>query len=318
MKTAGSVGASSPYQFWLPPEERRIRVGPDQTEVPLPLVPLPIKSDRKRSAEPDDALIGSSVYDYLRQYPDCQYNREYAELLRDAYPHYIADLASQSVMLGHKDVAAAYLQRLVNYLKILLLLDPQNPGLMQQLGIQSYRLAMNFEVLAESRTHLQTAQNYLQAAASADGPDLTTLNYQAQIAYLFGDYAAARRYLQQIQPRLTDPPGLAGVEARLEELQQGRLPGRPLVDDLELVGEAMILYGSGNYAQAGQILEVIEEQGDLYRAFPLAEFHYLLGMCRFKTGAVAAAFESIEQALEIDPDYEAARDARDLILNQGG
>lgn len=318
MKTTGSAGASSPYRFWLPPEVRRVRIGPDQAEVPLPLVPLPIKTGQDQQVEPDDVLIGSSVYDYLRQYPDCQYNREYAELLRDAYPHYIADLASQSVMLSHKDVAAAYLQRLVNYLKILLLLDPRNPGLVQQLGIQSYRLAMNFEVLAECRRHLLTAQHYLLAAAATGTPDPATLNYLAHIAYLFGDYPTAGQYWQQIRPRLTDADALALVDARLEELRQNQLPGKPLLDDLEQVGEAMLLYGSGDYDQARQILEIIEEQGDLYRAFPLAEFHYLLGMCRFRTGEAAAAFDSLEQALQIDPDYVAALEAREMVLNQGG
>jgi len=318
-KPTSPTNSNFPYQFWLPPEERRVKVGPDQAEVYLPQVPLPIKS--KLPAEelnPTDVEIGSSVYDYLRQYPDCQYNREYAELLRDGYPHYISDLGAQAVMLSHKDVAAAYLLRLVNYLKILLLLDPQNNGLQLQIGINYYSLAMNFESLADCRKHLLSAQHYLMAALHEAETDTSALNYLAHIAYLFGDYSAASSFWERLQPLLVDSASVADIEARLQTIRSGEVPVRPLLDDLEHVGEAMLLYGSGDYEQAKMLLEVIEEQGALCEALPMVEFYYLLGMCRLKAGDRAAAFESLELALEIDPGYKAALNARDGILNQGG
>jgi hypothetical protein len=63
---------------------------------------------------------------------------------------------------------------------------------------------------------------------------------------------------------------------------------------------------------------MIEERGDLSRDFPLAEFHYLLGMCRVNTGETAAAFESFVKALEIEPDFEPALEAQEALLSQGG
>jgi len=318
-KSAAIADPSSPYQFWLPPEERRVKVGPEQEQVPLPQVPLPIKSAREeRTDEPTDVQIGSSVYDYLRQFPDCQYNREYAELLRDAFPHYISDLASQAIMLGHKDVAAAYLQRLVNYLKILLLLDPQNRALQQQIGLHYYQLAMNFEILPECRKHLQAGQHFLLSALGEEATDSTALNYLAQIAYLTGDYAAAGEYWQRLQPLLHDADAVAAIEVRLQEISSGKLPQHPLLVELEQVGEAMLLYGAGDYAEAKALLEVIEEQGALCQTFPMAEFHYLLGMCRLKAEENAAAFDSLDKALQIDPAYEPALEAQQYLLNQGG
>jgi len=318
-KAAIIADPNSPYQFWLPPEERRVKVGPEQEQVPLPQVPLPIKSDREgRTGEPSDVQIGSSVYDYLRQFPDCQYNREYAELLRDAFPHFISDLASQSIMLGHKDVAAAYLQRLVNYLKILLLLDPQNRALQQQIGLHYYQLAMNFETLPECRKHLQSGRYYLLSALGDEGTDSTALNYLAHIAYLVGDYAAAGEYWQRLQPLLDDADTVAGIEERLQEIRSSKLPPHPLLEELEQVGEAMLLYGAGDYSEAKGLLEVIEEQGALCQAFPMAEFHFLLGMCRLKTNENAAAFDSLDKALRIDPSFEPALEAQQNLLNQGG
>lgn len=318
-KAATIADPKSPYQFWLPPDERRIKVGPEQEEVPLPQVPLPIKSAQEEwTGEPTDVQIGSSVYDYLRQFPDCQYNREYAELLRDAFPHYISDLASQSILLGHKDVAAAYLQRLVNYLKILLLLDPQNRALQQQIGLHYYQLAMNFETLPECRKLLQSGRHYLLTALGEEGTDSTALNYLAHIAYLVGDYAAAGEYWQRLQPLLDDADAVAGIETRLQEISSGQLPPQPLLEELEQVGEAMLLYGAGDYAEAKVLLEVIEEQGALCQALPMAEFHYLLGMCRLKTNENAAAFDSLDKALRIDPAYEPALEAQQNLLNQGG
>jgi tetratricopeptide (TPR) repeat protein len=313
-----TTGPRAPYHFWLPPEDRQIKVGPEQDEVALPQVPLPIKAgDKDDPAAPSDNLIGASVYEFLRRYPDCEYNRDYAELLRDAFPHYVADLASQAVMLSHKDVAAPYLQRLVNYLKILLLLEPQNTALAQQIGLNYYRLAMNFESLADCRAHLLAARHYLLAASAGDEPELATLSHLAQICYLFGDYADAGRHWQRLQARL-DPPAAGAVNARLEALETGERPQRPLIDELEQVGEAMLLYGAGERDQARLLLEMIEERGDLSRDFPLAEFHYLLGMCRVNTGETAAAFESFVKALEIEPDFEPALEAQEALLSQGG
>lgn len=308
---------ADPYHFWLPPEDRNVSVGPEQSQVPLPQLPLPIKQNDKESFDaPSDSHIGSSIYDYLRQYPDCEYNREYAELLRDAYPHYISDLGAQVVMLSHKDVAAPYLVRLITYLKILLLLSPENHGLRQQIGLNYYQLAMNFESLPECRQHLLSARHFLEGEAVGD--DLNILNHLAQIAYLFGDYSTARQYWQNIRAGLSAETDASPLDQRLEDLAAGRVPTEPLIEDLERVGEAMRHYGAGEFELARTILEIIEEQGNLYREFPLAEFHYLLGCCRRKCGETAAAFESFEIALEIDPDFQPAQEAREEILNAGG
>ena len=115
------------FDFWLPPTDHVVIVGPDQTRVKVPNVPLPIKIKNISENElPSDNAIGEGLYDYLRQFPDCLNNQDYAELLQLAYPHFLADMAAQVVMLDKKDVEPAYLLRKLTYLKILRLLNPKN------------------------------------------------------------------------------------------------------------------------------------------------------------------------------------------------
>ena len=83
------------------------------------------------AGDPSDDAIGNGLYDYLREFPDCLRNRSYAELLRDAYPHFLADLGAQILMLDHKEVDSTYIRRKITYMKILALLDSENVGLLQ-------------------------------------------------------------------------------------------------------------------------------------------------------------------------------------------
>ena len=80
------------FRLWTPPEGHVVQTGAESTDFQLPAIPLPIKASELENGLPSDDVIGSSLYDYLRQFPDCPYNSEYAALLRDAWPHYISDL----------------------------------------------------------------------------------------------------------------------------------------------------------------------------------------------------------------------------------
>ena len=51
------------------------------------------------------------IYQILRANPDCAYNRRYAEILQEGYPHFVSEMASHIVMLDKKDVDTAYLDR---------------------------------------------------------------------------------------------------------------------------------------------------------------------------------------------------------------
>ena len=153
----------APDQFvlWLPPAGRCLTVGPDEIEVPLPEIPLPINLPVE-DEDLSDTQIGQGVYDYLRQFPDCPCNLQYAELLKEGFPHYLSDLAAHVVMLDAKDVEPAYVFRKLTALKILCLLEPENKGLLEQLTYGFYEHALQFSELVRCHNHLLQAMRYGQ------------------------------------------------------------------------------------------------------------------------------------------------------------
>lgn len=180
------------FVFWQPPVGRSVYVGPEQRPVPLPDTPLPIKiTDMAEEGDPTDHAIGQGVYDYLRAFPDCLDNVAYAELLRDGYQHFLADLAAHAVMLDQKDVEPAYIFRKLTCLKVLRLLEPENVGLLWQLSQGFYGLVMTFTELHEVRRYLLDAMRFGQAVIKQDPNHIAALNLLAEIDVLFGDYPTA-------------------------------------------------------------------------------------------------------------------------------
>jgi tetratricopeptide (TPR) repeat protein len=261
---------------------------------------------------PTADAIGVGVYDYLRHFPDCPHNVAYAELLRDAFPHYLADLAAQAVMLDYKKVDAPYVQRKVTCMKIFTLLDPENPMLAQHLGIACYELGLMFSELPRSRYHLLAAMGYLQRSLALHAANIASLNLLGEIDFLFGDYPAALRRWQLVVAALEGETqvALAGKIARIEGEE---VPDHPLVDDLEAIGHAMELYGEGDVRAAGMILERLEEDGCVPVEFPSPEFYCLLGLCRELQGDLGGAFAAFDAAMTLDPEHVAALEGKNRI-----
>jgi Tfp pilus assembly protein PilF len=86
------------------------------------------------------------------------------------------------------------------------------------------------------------------------------------------------------------------------------------VEDLERVGAALELCGQGDFAGARRILDDLEEVAVFPTELPCAEFYYLLGLCRARTGDHGGSFEALEKALAIDPEFLPALAERDRLL----
>lgn len=306
------------FEFYTPEEGSSVKIGPQQREIPLPRIPMPVGRDEEREAPPTEDMLGQGIYDYLRQFPDCALNEQYAVILRDAFPHYLSDLASQIVMLDYKEVDAPYIRRQISYMKILLLLDPDNAGLLHQLGTACMEVGLSFSQLNNVRNDFLKALGYFQRAVRVAVPDAATLNCLAQINYWLGDYPASSRLWQQVHDNLDEGHVKDIIREKIDRIEAGSVPAYPLVDDLEAVGQALVLCGGKDYPQALQILETLEEQGHLLEEFPMPEFHYLLGLCREKVGDIGGAFAAYDRALEMNPHYEDALQGKDRILETGG
>jgi len=319
--TSKALDQSAPlapnFSFWQSPAERTVAVGADAEPFPLPVLPLPLYNDALIDGEPSDTAIGNSLYDYLRQFPDCPHNDVYASLLRDAWPHYLADLASQAIMLNHKVVDAPYVQRKIVSLKILLLLSPDNPGLLLQIGLAYNDLGMMFSELHCCRRHLLAAMDNYLRVQRLQPFEPSSLNGLAQIDYLLGDYPSARKRWQALLPLLSDTAARDAVAGRLDQLSGGSLPDYPLLDDLESIGEAMQLLANDGAQDARQILERLVHDQRLLAEFPSPEFYCLLAASRERTGDNDGACVAFTQALDLEPGFVPATAGMDRLQSGG-
>lgn len=301
------------FDFWLPPADAVVLVGAERQPLALPAIPLPIPCGTLGEEGPSDAAIGQGVYDYLRQFPDCAGNTAYAELLRDAYPHFISDLAAHAVMLDAKQVESAYVLRKLTCLKILRLLEPDNYGLLVQLSRGYFELALDFGELVRCRQHLREAMRFGQELLALAPDDPQALSLLAEIDQMFGDLPAAAARWQRLSGQLSDPALLAGIEARRLACARATADETALVDDLEAIAEAMRLHALGDNGQAVALLEKVEEMGRLDATMPSADFYWLLGLCRQGCGDRAGTVAALHRALEIEPDHAASLAALEAV-----
>jgi tetratricopeptide (TPR) repeat protein len=295
------------FSFWSPPAGATVLVGAERQPLALPDMPLPLHRDDLKDIPPSDAAIGQGLYDYLRQFPDCFGNKVYAGLLRDAYPHFITDLAAHAVMLDAKQVEPAYVVRKLTALKILWLIEPHNRGLLLQLCRGYFELALEFAALASCREHLREAMRFGQELLALDPHEITALSLLAEIDLLFGDIPGAVGKWQRLAAQIGDPSLQAHIEARLTACTGAAESATTLVDDLEAVAEALRLHGLGDDRQATFVLERIEARGHLPSALPSADFYWLLGVCRQGCGDTGGAVAALHQALALEPGHPSAQ-----------
>lgn len=294
-------GNDSHFLFWTPQADDVVLVGPEQRPLPLPQLPLPIYAHANHKGErPDDDALGAGIYEYLRRYPDCEEGYYLVNLLRDAYPHYLSDIASQVIMIEEKDVDAPFLRRKISGLKILALLEPHSQ-LFYQLGRSYFDLATNFSELPQCRQHLLSSREYLQHALRLEAANPAILNLLAQIEAWFGMREEAIRLWEKAALLVGEPTRSALVE-KVTALQVS--PGeKSLIDELEALGETLVLIGEGDFGQALTILEGLQERGRVVTELPTPEFYYLLAHCREECSDPGQALLAYAQALELDPEF---------------
>ncbi len=269
------------YAFWLPEAGLTITTGPDNQEIDVPQILLPLHvADLQKSPKPSEKMIGEGIYDYLRRFPDCPNNTEYARILKAAYPFYISDLGSQIIMLEAKEVDPPYLRRKINMLKILALMETENFGLLQKIGSASFELALIYTELINVRREFSAARLWLEKARRLQPEELENLNLLAQICYFTGSYPQAKLYWQIVVDNLEDGPSKVELASRIKTIVSGNLPKQPMIDSLEMIGIAMEHYHAKEYTEACIIMERLEEEGSLPTELPNPEFFYFLGLCR--------------------------------------
>lgn len=268
-------------------------------------VPLPLLDEDFAVMDGDGPtydMVGRGVYHILRAAPDCLHGARYAEILRDAYPHHLSELATHIVMLDKKDVDIAYLDREINYLKIFALLEPENPQLQYSIGNTYLEKGLMLSALHLATVTIFRAEKFLKRALELAPTDAAILQKMGEFSYLVGRYEDAVRYWSEALGTQGNPPD-GQSKNRLERVAAGVVPRIPVVDYLEAVRVALECMERNEAQEAAAILLDVLDDGVFCEEFPLAEIPYFLGICYRDMSMPDYAEGYLQDAIRIDPEH---------------
>lgn len=303
-------------RYYFAPEGAELVFKDGAARLPYGGVPVPLLEEDFASldGEPSYDAVGRGVYQALRTNPDCAFCARYAELLRDAYPHYLAEMASSAIMIDSKDVEVPYLDRQINCLKVLSLLEPENAAIPLEIGATFLDRGMRLSALHLSTVSIYRAEHFLRRAVTLAPADRKGRRLLGEACYLLGKYDDAAALWRDIVAEAEDAEANR-LRERLERLEEDRLPLIPPVDYFEAVGVAFSNFQTGNYEEALAILQDVLTDQVFREEFPIAEIHSVMGKSFSELGMPKYAEEEFRNALVIDPDHGEARSSLEKITH---
>ncbi|HTP65313.1 MAG TPA: tetratricopeptide repeat protein [Geobacteraceae bacterium] len=274
-------------------------------------VPIPLQEDDFAALggiAPSYDAIGRGIYLALRSNPDCAFGDRYANILKEAYPHFVSELASHLVMLEKKDVDVAYLDRKIRCLKIFALIEPSDPHIPLEIGRGLLERGTTAETFNRATSSLYEAEEFLQRSISISPDSFQARHHLAEVSYLLGRYDNARALWHGVLPALPASESRQ-VAQRLKHLDEGLVPRVPVVDYLEAIAIAFDCYQREEWEEAAAILHDVLDDENLQSEFPLPEVWYVLGLCCTRLAMPRYAEEYLRKALELSPSYGEARSA---------
>jgi len=283
-----------------------------KVELTLGEIPIPLLKEDFSGEEPSYDAIGRGMYHLLRANPDAVFADRYAALLRDAYPHLLAELATHLVMLDKKDVDLPYLDRKISYLKIFALLEPENPRFPLEIGATFFAKGMTLAALGNTTLHLFSAEKYLRKAFQLSPDDIQVKYMLGEVSYILGKYRDAELFWSGIVESVNEDAGNK-IKSKSADIASGATPAVPLIDYLQAVGVALEAYEADDYEEAAAIILDVMDAVTGYDEFPLAEINYLLGLCYLKLDIPKYAEQYLREALLLRPGHtEAALELQNL------
>ncbi len=298
-------------RYYTPPEDAVLSAFDGRVKIPYGDLPIPLLEldfNALGGAQPSYDAIGRGIYQALRMNPDCSFAERYAYLLKEAYPHFVAELANHIVMLDKKDVDIAYLDRKITCLKIFALIEQGNPHFPLEIGLALMEKGMDLSTLDSVTASLYQAEEFLQRALELSPASVPARHHLGEVSYLLGKYDAATCLWRGILAAL---PGDEAVklEERLGRMAEGNVPRVPVVDYLEAVGAAFSCYQRNEWEEAAAILHDVLNDGVFRTEFSLPDLWHVLGLCCARLMMPHYAEEYLRQALELDPSREDVRQA---------
>lgn len=247
------------------------------------------------SGAPDYDMVGRGLYQALRHNPDCAGAADYAALLKDAYPHIVSELGGQIIMLDAKEVDTPYLDRKINFLKIMALLDPDNAGLHLEIARAYVDKGSRLASMQYAVTCWYAAEKQLQAALERNPDDIHAAYEYGEALYVLGRYEQAAEIWSETIT-LLGPAERAQVEARIAGILAGKTPIVPPLDYLTAISVAVEQHHCGLNDEAAAIIKDVLADPIFAEQFPLNEVYYLLGTCYQEMGLMVEAAEAFKRS----------------------
>lgn len=247
------------------------------------------------SATPDYDMVGRGIYQALRINPECDGAAEYAAVLKEAYPHIVSDLGGQIIMLDAREVDTPYLDRKINFLKIMALLDPENPGLPLEIARTYVEKGSRLSSMQHAVSCWYAAEKQLKTALGLNPGDVHAAYEYGEALYVLGRYdQAAEIWSETIT--LLDTVERARVEARIAGILAGKIPMVPPLDYLTALSVAVEQHHSGFSDDAAAIINDVLADAVFAEQFPMNEVYYLLGTCYQEIGLMDEAADAFKRS----------------------
>lgn len=286
---------------YFTPQPGYILTGRDgRVEIPWdgkPPIPL-LKEDcpaATAAGGPDYDMVGRGIYQALRLNPDCACAADYAAVLKEAYPHIVSELGGQIIMLDAREVDTPYLDRKINFLKIMSLLDPQNAGLHLEIARTFSDKGSRLSTLQQAVASWYGAEKHLKKALELAPADPHAAYEYGEALYVLGRYGQAAEVWSEALPGLAEKER-ARVEARIAAILAGKLPLVPPLDYLTALSVAVEQHHAGHNDEAAAIIEDVLSDPIFAEQFPMNEVYYLLGTCYQEIGLMEEAAQAFKRS----------------------
>jgi len=260
-------------------------------DLPWADLPIPLLDDDYRSVVesglPTYDQVGRGIFQALRINPDCAFGAEYATILQQAYPHLIAEIGGEAIMLDAKEVDTPYLGRKVTLLKIMALMEPANAGLWREIGRTLMEKGSRLDALHLAVQAWYGAERHLGRALQLEPEELSTAYQFGEAHYVLGHYDQALAIWEPLLPRHGAAERLR-LTARIEEIRRGELPKVPPVDYLTALAVALEQRQDNLYETVAIIEDVLADQV-FCDQFPMVEVAALLEQFRRELNLAAPA-----------------------------
>jgi tetratricopeptide (TPR) repeat protein len=282
-----------PTGYLLTGRDGRVAI-PWDGKPPIPLLEEDFPT-AVESGTPDYDMVGRGIYQALRLDPGCIYASEYAGVLKEAYPHIVSELGGQIIMLDAREVDTPYLDRKINFLKIMALLDPSNAGLCLEIARTFTDKGSRLSTLQQAVASWYEAERFLKMARELDPADRHAAYEYGEALYVLGRYDQAVEVWMAVLPRL-EGGERARVEGRIAAILAGKLPLVPPLDYLTALSVAVEVHHAGRNDEAAAIIEDVLGDPVFSQQFPVNEVYYLLGTCYQEMGMASEAAEAFKRS----------------------